>query len=383
MPALHCYYCMRYKIYSVLFSTVLLFFAINSIAQTKGQTSAVTKFKAPTLTKIKGFNEAHCIAVNKNLRICKAIAENERDFAEDFLIERGGKIIGRQPANGSTANFAVLQSDLDADGSIETIIVSHETTSNGLGVRYYAINIWSELEKKEYQAPLTFSVEEYGNDGTFIRQPGTTGVLIFATNWISSDTLDKKSGTYLLGRWFRYDKGKLAPVNKPMLVRRLLSSFENERGKVFSDPPNYFTWTSPYSWFTNGKGREITADPEINGKATVAVNGTIVAIKEVKYKQDPADADSTEKSQTIYEIKADSGEHLTYLKSDEDEIKIKFPQAHQFMRFGLQAQKMILPDGITPEAVLHNLIGANVQIVSYQSEPELNPIFVMWLTPAK
>ena len=246
-------------------------------------------------------------------------------------------------------------------------------TGNGLGVRYYTLHIWRQPTQGSDQAPLTFSVEEFGDEGTFVRQAGSQQIHILATHWIRSDVLDKKPGTYLIGRWFRYDQGRLAPVNRPMRVRRLLAGFQNERSKVFAEPLNHFRWKSPYAWLYASQGRDISVDPEASGTATVVLNGTITAVRRVPYKADPADADASDRTETVVDIQADTGERVSCVKGDEDEVRARFPKARAFHRYGLLAQRMTLPDGVGAEALFPQLVGTRVQIASHQSAEDQGP----------
>lgn len=140
-----------------------------------------------------------------------------------------------------TEGFQVLYGDLDADGKNEIIIANNDATSNGMAVLHWTIWILPELTVQGAVEPVEFSVEDYGPEGTFVRQQdGTYRILV--SKWKELNDAKRGSGLYLTGSWYRYAKGALLPEGGPMLARRYLFSFERERNKTFDDPQKPYLW---------------------------------------------------------------------------------------------------------------------------------------------
>lgn len=358
----------------------LLILVLVSAATSFTVAQPVKKFPAPVKAKVKGFAEAYCVALDARSRVCKGNPSSEEALGGEFVLERSGKEINRWEAEiGSTTsaqNFEVLQSDLDANGTRELIVVDFMGSSMGMGVNSHRIHIF---ENDESKPPLDLSVEEYGAFGSFVRQPGFSGVLILATEWLYSDKIDPQlpSGLYLIGRWFRYANGALEEVNKPILARRFLSSFARERGRTVLTP------SIPYSWFANGKGRELKADPEAMEKVAASNAGTIIAVQEYKFKVDASDPESRMQAVPLYIIKLDSGGEVSYTSHQFEEPQVRPEQIKSFNKFGLGATKVVLPMGADIESFYPNLVGVRVEIVSHQPGAEAESTTILWLQGRK
>ena len=169
------------------------------------------KVLKPGSASIPGTVKGHCVAVSKNIRVCKIVSELE----DNFIVEKDGQRIGSWPVSafmGETSDFEVIGADLDGDRQPELIVANHDGTSQGLGVNYWTIAIFPNAEFASFQPPLTFSIEEYGSLGTFV--PGQKRVDIFTTTWEwTTDPKGKRGeGLYLLGQWWQYRVGALTPI---------------------------------------------------------------------------------------------------------------------------------------------------------------------------
>lgn len=223
----------------------LSFLLIVLIAATAhAQPSKLTKSAQPVPASVEGYDKGHCIALPKNVRICKLLADDK----DTFLVQKDGKSVGTWPGTaslGETSDFEVLTGDLDNDRKPELIVANHDGTSNGIGVDYWTIFIFPDPEFHNFTAPLTFSVEEYGSFGTFVTSGGRVNIL--TTTWVYNEDPKHRrgEGMYLVGQWWRYDAGELRPLlERPIITRRFLFSFARERGETVNFERVPFQWLS-------------------------------------------------------------------------------------------------------------------------------------------
>lgn len=221
----------------------VLFLIIALSFGSYAQTNKLIKLAAPVQANVEGYDKGHCIELPKSIRICKLLSDDK----DTFLVQKEGKSVGTWPGNaslGETSDFEVLTGDLDNDRNPELIVANHDGTSNGLGVEYWTIFIFPDPEFQHFTAPLTFSVEEYGSFGTFVTGGGRVNIL--TTSWVSArDPKVRGWGTYLVGQWWRYEKGELRPLlNRPIVARRYLFSFESERNDTVKSDRIPFQWLS-------------------------------------------------------------------------------------------------------------------------------------------
>lgn len=207
------------------------------------QPSKLTKFGAPVAAGVEGYDKGHCIAL-KNIRICKLLSDEK----DTFLVQKDGRNVGTWPGTAflaETDDFEVLMGDLDNDRKPELIVANHDGTSNGLGVDYWTISIFPDPQFHNFNPPLTFSVEEYSSFGTFVTTGGRVNIL--TTSWVNNkDPKHKRGwGTYLVGQWWRYQSGELRPIlDRPIIARRYLFGFENERNAAVKTDRIPFKWLS-------------------------------------------------------------------------------------------------------------------------------------------
>jgi hypothetical protein len=239
------------------------------------QTSRLTKHRAPVTAAIEGYDKGSCVTLPGNIRICKALSDDK----DTFLVEKDGKRIGTWPGNaylGETSDFEVLTGDLDNNRKPELIVANHDGTSNGLGVDYWTIFIFPDSQFHNFNAPLTFGVEEYSSFGTFVTSNGRVNIL--TTSWVGNkDPKHKRGwGTYLVGQWWRYQSGELRPMlDRPIIARRYLFGFENERNAAGK------TDRIPFKWLNN-RSTESVGTEFITRRSTTSKPGVIQSVTREK-----------------------------------------------------------------------------------------------------
>ena len=218
------------------------------------QSARLIKHGAPVATTVEGYDKGSCVALPKSIRICKLLSDDK----DTFLVEKDGKHIGTWSGNAylaETSDFQVLTGDLDNDRKPELIVANHDGTSNGLGVDYWTIFIFPDPQFRHFNAPLTFSVEEYGSFGTFVTSGGRVNIL--TTSWINNNDPKHRRGwgTYLVGQWWRYQSGELRPLlDRPIIARRYLFGFERERWNTLKLD------RVPFQWLSHPNTESVTTD---------------------------------------------------------------------------------------------------------------------------
>lgn len=321
----------------------------------------------PQKTTVSGYFEAHAVTVEPGFRIIKGRTGNAETFGDgDFLFERNGKVEGKWSGAGSiyanTEGFEVLKGDLDGNGTPELIVTELESVSNGMGVRMNAVYIFPDEARGGFRPPMYFSAYEYGRNGTFVRDGGEN--LILACDWRDL-TIDAKrgSGLYLIGRFFRYRDGGLTPaLDKPILARRFLNSFADERAKTEESP------AVPLLWLGGGKAQTFTTEPGGFGKVVSERSGTIQKIDVVTVKTE-TEATSTD---TMVTIRFDDGKEETL------RMESVFND-NQIQVVGFDG-KLLVPDGIPLKTILGENVNRKVRLVNYADGfPEI----VLWIQSGK
>ena len=238
------------------------------------QPSKLSKLAAPVPASVEGYDKGHCIAL-KNIRICKLLSDDK----DTFLVQKDGKNVGTWPGTAflaETSDFEVLTGDLDNDRKPELIVANHDGSSNGLGVDYWTIFIFPDPQFHNFNPPLTFSVEEYSSFGTFVTSGGRVNIL--TTSWVNNkDPKGRRGwGTYLVGQWWRYQSGELRPMlDRPIIARRYLFGFENERNaSVKAD-------RIPFKWLSHPNSEPVKTE-FITRRSTTSKSGVIQSVTREK-----------------------------------------------------------------------------------------------------
>ena len=345
---------------SKLLSACLLLIAINVCAF--GQPS-LSKARAPEPANISGYVRAACVPLPVGIRICKCVSDAE----DDFVAEKGGVIASKWPARaflGETSDFEVLTGDLDGNGSKEVIVANHDMTSNGIGINYWTISIFPGASVQDFERPLMFSVEEYGSFGTFVR--ARRAVNILATRWLWTKALSGRRGTglYLTGRMWRYQQGRLLPVAKrPLMARRFLNSFAEERGQT-SERSDV-----PYRWLNNPQAEARRIDPLIAFKEKESLEGIIsdVTLSEKK--------DRITISIAFARTSGQSPSRISYAYPVEPDEQVK----NAFSHIGETSTNVIYPENYLPAQPVKWLKGRRCKLVTYDGQYQSENLRALWL----
>jgi hypothetical protein len=341
--------------------TLVCVFGVSARAFQNSKLSRLPPPEDADIASLKCDLKPKCVSLGTTTRICKC---HVGDTAF-FMIERDRVLLSKWetiPDNATGGGFEVLRGDLDSDQANEIVVANHDSTSNGLGVRYWTISIIPDPQYRSFQLPLTFSVEEYGAWGTFISARGkhTIDLLVTKWEWGHAPTASRKEGLYLVGRWFHYRDGQLVPAaNRPVLARRYLSSFERERGQTRDDNPQI-----PYQWLKSPRTENRRIDPFIDVKEMESHRGTIVEAGSQPDAAGPLEIT----------IRLESGEvkKFIYTSALDEEGN------NQINRFGDYDTRSVYPEGYVPSDIQKWLKGRRVSIAFYQDNYQRSRR-VLWL----
>lgn len=173
---------------------------------------------------VPGCVRAACIGLADGRRVCSCTG----DTAIVVRVEQGGRTAHEWPADGglsgSPASLRAMTGDMDADGRPELIVSEWLDMSNGLGIRYYRLSIFSGADPA--RPPLRVHVDDFDPRGSFARPAGGGDCRLLATRWTELRDPRRGEGMYFTGQWMRYRAARLEhEVERPLVVRRLLNSF--------------------------------------------------------------------------------------------------------------------------------------------------------------
>ena len=216
----------------------------------------------------------------------------------------------------------VFLADLDADGRDELVIVDRLAVSNGIAATRDELFIMSAYGSPD-RTVVRFRVQEYGRDGSVVRRPGRGGWWIFT---------------------------------RP---RRYLSSFARERA---SDVPR-----APYAWFVAEKGRMTAIDPALgDGRVVRSAEGRVERV------ESPADVPPED---TVYRVRFDTGDEAQVLLGYTG--RLENPPRVALDHFALASNGRVLPQGVTPDAVVGDISGHRVRLSEYKDGERLRR--VLWI----
>jgi len=336
--------------------TLLLILALS--AQVHAQSRKLVIADSPKSATVEGYERGHCVALRNRIRVCKVLSQEDALF----LIEKDGKTLGAWGANtylGETEDFEVMHGDLDEDRKPELIIANRDTTSVGIGVSVWTIAIFPDTVFHSFQPPLTFSVKEYGTYGTFVTIGGRLSIL--TTDWIwGEDPKGKRGeGLYLVGQWWRYQRGELTPSPKGIIARRYLLSFERERWDTIE------SHRIPYQWLTNRRAEYIPTG-FITGPTINSNRGTIESVS-------PKDENSPYRIVKIV-FKPDTDKASEFIYPNEND---NGPFVDRYL--GDAATGKIYPARYLPSDPRKWLTGRRATLRTYKE----NRTEVLWLEPQK
>lgn len=175
-------------------------------------------------TAVPGCVRARCVPLPDGRRVCSCTG----DTAITMRVEADGGTLHAWPADygmaGSANSLRVMRGDLDADGTPELIVSEWMDMSNGLGIRFYRLSIFSGADPA--RPPLRVSVDDFAPEGSFVRPARGGPCRLIATRWTELRDERLGEGMYFTGQWMRYCDGRLEQdLQRPVVVRRLLNSF--------------------------------------------------------------------------------------------------------------------------------------------------------------
>ena len=214
-------------IISLLFTSVICGYATQSQLQT---------FPRPAAAKdLPGLDKMACVSLESLAKVCQGLTDEVSSGAK-FVVTQNGETVSQWQSDvflGETTDYQVFRGDLDADGRDELIVANRTAVSNGLGVNYWTIAVLPFPADTKKLQPIQFQTEDFSVGAMFVPRRKSGGFDILMTDWqtLPIKTSRKQTALYLVGRWMFYQNGELAPLDRPILARRYLFSFERERLK--------------------------------------------------------------------------------------------------------------------------------------------------------
>lgn len=313
------------------------------------------------------FGKTYCVNFTSNKRVCKGYKTG--DGSMHFIVQKNEKTIRtwtHPPGVGNgTGNFHVFYGDLDRDSFKELIVVSNVNTTSGMMVSSANAYILSGPIEEDFGEPVVFGLQEFGENDHFFFDHRRRETLILITEWNGYSTLDPKrgGGSYLVGRWFRYKNGQLSPaLDKPILARRYLFSFERERWDTFGRNE----WKHrPYLWLKHPTTHKFYREPKDESPPTATLWGTIEAYEETTLFDN---YESTRK----FRVRLDSGEVLVcstgFPLMEYEREKPEWQGVISISSFGLLPQRIRLPAELSPKTLFHKVEGRRIRIETYRDE---------------
>ena len=310
----------------------------------------------PQAAEVEGYFKAHCVALRERIRICKVLTESDALL----LVEKDGKTVGTWRADaylGETESFHVMRGDLDGDRTPELIIANLDTTSVGIGVSVWSLLIFPDSEFRSFPPPLTFRIKEFGTHGTVVSTGRTLSILTTDWVWGNDPKGQRGEGLYLVGQWWRYHGGELQPLPKPIVARRYLFSFANER---------FATWDSdriPYRWLSDRRA-EFVSTNFIIGPSNSSRRGVIESVS--------VNDESGANHFIRIGFKPDGGQTSEFIYADENENGISVDRY-----LGDTVSGRVYPDHYLPSDLKKWLTGRRATLRTYGDRKTE----ILWLEP--
>lgn len=310
----------------------------------------------PKEADFANYKGAVCSELDGDYRVCKVMLTYDGDA--EYEVFHKDKIVNSfnapfwSTADAAPEDFWTYRGDLDNDGSREIVLVSGEGVSNGMGVTYVTVHILSDPMMLGKKTHVKFPLKEFGPGQSFIFNPKNKRTEILVTYWADSNSLDPRRGwgTYLFGKWFRYDKGKLKPIlSRPIRARRFLNSFARIRDN--GSYPNRY----PYKWLSSSNTHRFYDEPmPKDGRLHTECTGTVSNY----------DADTGNMA-----IACDDGTSLYATLKPENATNTLI----YFDTIGFWKSKYRLPNGFEPIVVMDNVRDKRVRIQTYRNDWEYLP----------
>ena len=310
-------------------------------------------------TGVAGFTEAYCSSLSGNFRVCKALTSEQEDA--DFIIQRDKANVHRTEASAwksiaaSPDGFFAYRGDLDADGTAEIVIVSLDNVSQGMGVTNSTVLIFDGKTIGTAAQPVSFQIQEFGPGENFVYDPKEKRTDILISYWGEYSSIEPRRipGVYLIGKWFRYNDGRLEPIlSRPTLARRYLNSFARERDN------GWFEGRTPHTWLKDRRTHKLYREPDEASQPISILNGTI---KSFTTGETPA-----------IQFDTGSGEILNGIFGSSSSDNTDIPAPVKITSVGIWEDRYTYPFsysmGFDPAVFLSQIEGRRVRIEKYRTE---------------
>lgn len=190
------------------------------------------KLGRPRRVPVAGCRTAYCAkGTEAGERLCRCLGPTIG--GEHFWYERKGrrhKLRSSQPAMFSRPwTFSATRTDLDGDGKDELILANHRTTSNGIAIMWFDVEVYAPGRRNGPQVHYANA----GGQDPVRRRLGDRLCSLRAVSFESQPGLWRGEGNFWVQRLYRYRRGRLLPHPKA-LVRR--SRLGGPRFAVCSSP---------------------------------------------------------------------------------------------------------------------------------------------------
>jgi len=176
------------------------------------------KLSRPRRLRVAGCHVAYCaLGPLAGERLCRCLGPHGSN--DTFWYERKGRRFklrsGERTAFMHPGTFQATRTDLDGDGSEELILAAHRTTSNGIAIMWFDVEVYAPGRRVGPQVYF----DNAGGQDVVVRRGEDRRCSLRAVSFESQPGLWRGSGNFWVQRLHRYVRGRLLPHPKA-LVRR-------------------------------------------------------------------------------------------------------------------------------------------------------------------
>ena len=177
------------------------------------------RFGKPARALVKGCRKAYCAAGPRpDQRVCKCEYEPHR-YRVTYAVGRTVYPLRRgDVGQGGLDRFHAVAADLDQDGTPELILAEHVASSNGIGLVWFEVGIYTPGR----QAGPRLRFTSLAGDGLVVRRVGEWRCALLAADLEQQPGLWRGLGNFWTGRLYQYARGRLRPHPKALLRRERL-----------------------------------------------------------------------------------------------------------------------------------------------------------------
>jgi hypothetical protein len=188
---------------------------------------------APRPATLAGCRQAWCAGRGASARcVCQPTSD---DAAVRWVYRPAGTAQPAWPAEVSPMlgpeAFELWQAELDGDGRPDTVLVQHQSVSNGMAVSLHRLCVWRST--RPAAAPVCREVEDWGSLTRLVQPAGEGLCALLAGDWRGGTEPRRGDGLYAVGQLWRLGPdGWRADAGRPLVARRYTRVFERERGQA-------------------------------------------------------------------------------------------------------------------------------------------------------